>query len=251
MKNSMRRRTTLRSSIRISRSLEDYIEEVRQRTEVNFDALLQAGVLDFDRMVDFILDEREPEGIMTKSDGSTFKGWAPLEREDGGDIIGRIRNPQSYFAAAKTRRHVVHLLARALRGEDVPPDVQRVLDSWPLPLEGRPSQCEMIRISEISLVHVDRSHVSQIQTEYRAGTDNNIGFGNSGSIEGFVESIRNLGLKNPIRVLEIPTVSRRSRSPKFQIIDGARRIAAYRRMGRSRIPALIMEVSHEVIESPP
>jgi len=58
--------------------------------------------------------------------------WYPSDREDAGDVRGRIRSPSrawpySYMLACRTRKHCAVLVEAALRGESVPSDVSRAV----------------------------------------------------------------------------------------------------------------------------
>lgn len=135
-------------------ALTDYLEDVRQRNEVNYDALLEAGSIVFKDVVSLVYKSRRatlgksrrltfgPEGHRHQPPTSrrTIEarknkkiGWWPSKREDAGDLIGKAVSPTyssqwSYHQAALTKSHVTLLVKRGLQGCDVPLDVQEAID---------------------------------------------------------------------------------------------------------------------------
>jgi hypothetical protein len=119
-------------------------EEIRQRNEVNYDALMQVGAIDFNKIVRVVCRGRradasmyrrkEPEGVHSSIITHLNRvGWWPSEREDAGDLTSRaarpsLQDPYSYANAARMKKHVVVLVRRALRGYDVPPDVREAVE---------------------------------------------------------------------------------------------------------------------------
>lgn len=109
--------------------------EIAERNEVNYDALMQAGAIHVEGIIRRIIRSRslgcqEPEGTWSHSlEHGTY--WRPSVREDAeGDLVdtSRRRTPQNIWERAFSRRHIVKLVARALRGLEVPADVQYIVD---------------------------------------------------------------------------------------------------------------------------
>lgn len=102
------------------------------KNAVNYDALLEAGAINFEQCVFRVQKRRrlgvhDPEGAWGFCNGQL---WIPKPEEDAeGDLMGTRRCPAAVWTRAFERAHIVKLVQRCLQGKQVPHDVRDVVDN--------------------------------------------------------------------------------------------------------------------------
>lgn len=131
---------------KVSTSLAAYLaadaEAFSGKNQVNYDRLLELGVIDFDKVVNHLFKERRrsssrkfitgPEGRLTRANR-----WYPSARENADHVYAEPapgerapipESPWQHHIVCISREHIAHLVTRCLQGKDVPPDVQQTVD---------------------------------------------------------------------------------------------------------------------------
>lgn len=86
------------------------------------------------RLADMVYQDRVEREVHPEGEFDAAGRWYPTDREDAGDITGRVRSPSrawpyGYIKACRSKRHCRVLVERALKGLDVPGDVELALEA--------------------------------------------------------------------------------------------------------------------------